>query len=190
MRNIGGQRVGVNSKSVFGQPGRVSGICVGEWEERSPWAPLSERRGVAASETVDGGLTSGAVTVHGVTGMLDIADIIAQDGATLVEIIGKSLAIMGTNAFIGGWHGAEVMVAIAPPWADLIAATYPDIDDLHEQLWQHAALPLSFWPAPHRHDLETRGRVGDDGMVRLVETPQQAALVDLDEGLRLHTFTR
>src|SRR5262249_1337571 len=35
-RNIGGQKVGLNSKSVFGQPGRVVGMCVGEWEERSP----------------------------------------------------------------------------------------------------------------------------------------------------------
>ena len=45
MRNVGGQVVGESSKSVFGQPGRVTGIVVGEWEERSPWAPLSVRRG-------------------------------------------------------------------------------------------------------------------------------------------------
>src|SRR5205814_7121191 len=84
MRNVGGQKVGLNSKSVFGQPGRVSGICVGEWEERSPWPPLSARRGVRPG--VD------AVTVHGATGTIDIADIVADNGADLLEIIGKSLA--------------------------------------------------------------------------------------------------
>ena len=80
------------------------------------------------------------------------------------------------------------MVAIAPPWADLIAATYPDIDDVHEQLWRHAALPLSFWPQPHQADLELRGRVGDDGMVSLVETPRNL-LVIVNGGLsNLHAL--
>jgi len=46
MRNVGGQKIGENSKSVFGQPARVTGIVVAEWEERSPWAPLAERRGI------------------------------------------------------------------------------------------------------------------------------------------------
>ncbi len=180
MRNIGGQRIGLSSKSVFGQPGRVSGICVGEWEERSPWAPLSERRGIANGAS--------AVTVHGVTGTVDIADIVAHDGATLVEVIGKSLAILGTNAFIGGWHGAEVMVAIAPPWADLIARVYPDIDEMTAMLWKHAALPLSFWPQAHQRDLESRGRVGAGGTVSLVETPQHL-LVIVNGGLaNLHAL--
>ena len=87
---------------MFGQPGRVAGIVVGEWEERSPWAPLAERRGVA---------TAHAVTVHGCTGTIDVADIVADNGRRLLEIIGKSLAFPGTNAFIGGHHGAEILVA-------------------------------------------------------------------------------
>jgi hypothetical protein len=78
MRKVGGQQVGVSSKSVFGSPGRVAGIVVGEWEERSPWAPLAARRGVSGD----------AVTVHGCTGTIDIADITADSGADLLEIIG------------------------------------------------------------------------------------------------------
>ncbi len=180
MRNIGGQRVGVNSKSVFGQPGRVSGVCVAEWEERSPWAPLAERRGMPAG--VD------ALTVHGVTGTIDVADIVAQDGATLLEVIGKSLAFVGTNAFIGEHHGADVMVAVAPPWADLIARSYPEIDDMLEALWRHAALPVAWWPAPHRAALEADGRVDARGMVHLVETPEHL-LVIVNGGLgNLHAL--
>ena len=135
MRNVGGQVVGISSKSVFGQPGRVTGIVVGEWEERSPWAPLSIRRGVAPD--------TDALTVHGCTGTIDVADIVADDGRDLVEIIGKSLAFCGTNAFIGSHHGAEVLVCLAPPWADLLAATYPDVADVQAELARHAALPLS-----------------------------------------------
>jgi len=55
MRNVAGQRVGVTSQSVYGTPGRVAGIVFGEWEERSPWKPLAERRGVPGD----------AVTVYG-----------------------------------------------------------------------------------------------------------------------------
>jgi hypothetical protein len=185
IRNIGGQKVGLNSKSVFGQPGRVVGMCVAEWEERSPWAPLAQRRGVVAG--------SNAVTVHGATGTIDIADIVADNGVDLLEIIGKSLAFIGTNAFIGSFHGAEIMVAIAPPWADLIAAAYPNVEDVQERLYEHAKLPVSMWPAIHQRRAEAEGRVGDDGYVRLVQSPEHM-LVIVNGGLgnlhalALHSF--
>jgi hypothetical protein len=185
MRNVGGQRVGLNSKSVFGQPGRVSGICVAEWEERSPWAPLSVRRGADAG--------ADAVTVHGCTGTIDIADIVADNGTELIEIIGKSLAFPGTNAFIGAHHGAEVMVAIAPTWADLIAKTYPSIEDVQERLHHHAKLPVSWWPTAHQRKAEENGRVDTDGYIHLVESPAHV-LVLVNGGLgnlhalALHSF--
>ncbi len=163
MRNVGGQQVGINSKSVFGQPGRVSGVCVAEWEERSPWAPLSQRRGFAAG--------TNAVTVHGVTGTIDIADIYCPDGASLTELIGRSLAFPGTNAYLGDHHGAELLVCIAPPWAELIAREYPAIDDLQAALYAAACLPLSVFPEPHRRAHEERGRVAGDGNVYVVENP-------------------
>jgi hypothetical protein len=185
LRNVGGQKVGVTSKSVFGQPARVTGICVAEWEERSPWPPLAQRRGVPPGES--------AVTVHGATGTLDVADIVADNGADLLEIIGKSLAVVGTNAFIGAHHGAEIMVAIAPPWAELIAATFPNLADVQEQLFEHAKLPLSWWPAPHRRRAEEHGRVDAHGDVHLVESPAHM-LVVVNGGLgnlhalALHSF--
>lgn len=184
MRNIGGQKVGLNSKSVFGQPGRVSGICVAEWEERSPWAPLAERRGVSEGN---------AVTVHGATGTIDVADIVADNGIDLLEIIGKSLAFVGTNAFIGAHHGAEIMVAIAPPWADLIAQSFPAIEDVQAQLYEHAKLPATWWPAPHQQRAEENGRIDEHGGVHLVASPEHM-LVIVNGGLgnlhalALHSF--
>jgi hypothetical protein len=185
MRNIGGQKVGLNSKSVFGQPGRVTGICVAEWEERSPWAPLSERRG-APDDT-------NAVTVHGATGTIDVADIVADNGADLLEIIGKSLAIVGTNAFIGAHHGAEIMVAIAPPWADLIAASYENIDDVQERLYEFAKLPVTWWPSIHQRKAAENGRVDSDGYVRLVASPEHMLVIVNGglgnlHGLAMHSF--
>jgi hypothetical protein len=165
MRNVGGQVVGESSKSVFGQPARVTGIVVGEWEERSPWQPLSERRGVSSGIN--------AVTVHGCTGTLDVADIVADNGHDLVAVVGRSLAIMGTNAFIGSHHGAELMIAIAPPWADLIASGYRTLDDVCADLWEHAALPVSMWPDPHQRALADNGRVDEHGIVHVVDGPEQ-----------------
>ncbi|MGZ6913258.1 MAG: hypothetical protein ACXVJS_17070 [Acidimicrobiia bacterium] len=185
MRNVGGQVVGVSSKSVFGQPARVAGIVAGEWEERSPWAPLAERRGVTRG--------ADALTVHGCTGTIDVADIVADNGRDLAQVIGRSLAFLGTNAFIGAHHGAEIMVCVAPPWADLLAATYPDLTDLQAELHRHAALPVDFWPAPHRAKAERDGRVDAGGLVHLVESPDHL-LVMVNGGLgnlhalALHSF--
>ena len=123
MRNVAGQKVGSSSNSVFGQSGRVTGIVVGEWAERSPWAPLAERRGACA----------------------------------------------GTNAVT--FHGAEVAVAIAPPWADLIAKAVPDIADVQRLLWEHAALPVTTWPEAHRRVYERGNKIDERGMVPLVQTP-------------------
>jgi hypothetical protein len=183
MRNVGGQVVGISSKSVFGQPGRVAGIVVGEWEERSPWAPLGERRGVAGN----------AVTVHGCTGTIDVADIVADNGADLLEVIGKSLAFPGTNAFIGGHHGAEVLVCIAPPWAELIAKAYRDIEDVQERLWAHAALPVDWWPGRHREKAEQNGRVDEHGLVHLVASSDHMLVMVCGglgnlHALALHSF--
>jgi hypothetical protein len=185
MRNVGGQVVGSSSKSVFGQPGRVTGIVVGEWEERSPWAPLATRRGMPPG--------ADAVTVHGCTGTIDVADIVADDGRDLLEVIGKSLAFVGTNAFIGAHHGAEIMVCLAPPWADLIARAVPRIEDVQAELHRHAALPASWWPQPHRAKAERDCRIDQDGLVHLVESPEHL-LVTVNGGLgnlhalALHSF--
>jgi hypothetical protein len=185
MRNVGGQRVGLNSKSVFGSPGRVAGICVAEWEERSPWVPLAERRGAAPG--------ANAVTVHGCTGTIDVADIVADNAQDLLQIIGSSLALPGTNAMIGAHHGAEVMVAIAPPWADLIAAEFPRLEDVQQRLHEHAKLPVTWWPEPHRRKADENGRVDAEGFVHLVESPEHL-LVIVNGGLgnlhalALHSF--
>jgi hypothetical protein len=182
MRNVGGQKVGETSKSVFGQPGRVTGIVVAEWEERSPWAPFAQRRGVMGN----------AVTVYGCIGTMDIADVAADSAKSLVEILGKSLAYPGTNAYVSHW-GAETMLAIPPPWADRIAAEWPAIEDVQRVLWEAAAHPVGFFPEPHRRWLEERGRVDAKGIAHLVEHPEEILVLVCGglgnlHALALHNF--
>ena len=160
MRNVGGQVAGETSKCVLGQPARVVGLVMGEWEERSPWPPLAERRGVSGN----------AVTVYGTIGTMDIADIAADDGRSLAWVIGQSLAYVGTNAYISHW-GAEVMVVVPPPWADMLAAAYPTIEDVQEALWQNACHQIDHFPDTHKQWLAERDRISPDGTAHIVEHP-------------------
>jgi hypothetical protein len=164
MRNIAGQVAGRTSESIFGQPGRVTGIVVGEWEENSPWAPLAERRGVSGD----------AVTVFGAVGTCNIVDSEGATGRELLEVIGKSLAYMGNNGFVGGTVFADQMVAINPVWAnEIIARDIPSFEDVSELLWTFARRPLTDFPEPCRPGLERRGRIDKDGNAYLVETPEE-----------------
>ena len=70
---------------------------------------------------------------------MDVADIVADNADDLLRIIGGSLAYLGTNAFIGAHHGAEIMLALAPPWADLIARDVPTSRCSSQRLWEHAS---------------------------------------------------
>jgi len=101
--------------------------------------------------------------------------------------------VLGTNAFIGSHHGAELLVAIAPPWADLIASTYSNLDDVCAELWNNAALPVMMWPEPHQRALHDNKRVDDDGVVHVVDSPQQLLVMVCGglgnlHALALHSF--
>jgi len=101
LRNIGGQKVGVTSKSVFGQPARAAGLCFGEWEEESRWPSLAQRHGFAATDEV--------VTVHGGKGTFPMADIHNDDARDLLYLIAKSMAYPLANMFLGNVGNGEVI---------------------------------------------------------------------------------
>ncbi len=141
LRNIGGQRAGETTKSVFGQPARF-GFCIGEWEERSPWPSLAQRRGFAADEDV--------VTVHGGKGTFPMADIHNDDPRDLLYLIAKSMAYPLANMFLGNVENGEVVVAFNPMWAERFGAAFPDIDDLAAFLRENVWQPIDLWPDAER----------------------------------------
>jgi hypothetical protein len=152
----------MTSQSVWGQPGRVAGIVFAEWEERSPWAPLAERRGVAGD----------AVTVLGAMGTMNICDPLASTADELLTAIGRGLACPGVNGFLTGLPFSEVIVGINPVWADIIGRQHPDVADVQHRLRETASLPLSDWPANYHDDFERAGRV-EHGTVHLLKDPSQ-----------------
>lgn len=172
MRNVAGQRVGITSQSTFGQPGRVAGIVFGEWEERSPWAPLAERRGVPGD----------AVTVFGTMGTANICDPVATDPDVLLHFVGRALAHTGANGYLVQLSFAEVLVALNPVWAEMIGRRYPDVAEVAAILWEHASVPLSEFPDQHQRQFEDIGWVDDRGRVRLARRPEDV-LVTVAGGL-------
>jgi hypothetical protein len=166
LRNIGGQKVGVTSKSVFGQPARVTGLCFGEWEEESPWPSLAQRLGHAATDEV--------VTVHGGKGTFPFADIHNDDARDLLALVAKTLAFPLANMYLGtaASHG-ETVVAFNPVWAQRFGAVFPDVADLQAFVQDHAWQPIDLWPEVNRKVLEEKGRVDARGRVHIAERPDQ-----------------
>jgi hypothetical protein len=167
MRNVAGQVVGITSQSTFGSPSRVAGIIVGEWEERSPWAPLAERRGVSGN----------AVTAFGAMGTMNVLDTTSQKPTEFLEMIGKSIAYPGTNCFSPSMPYGEVLVAINPIWAELFAEEIPDIEELQEALWRQASVDADWLEPRHRGQLEAQGRVRPDGRIYMTPEPKDVILM-------------
>jgi hypothetical protein len=166
VKNIAGQEVNVTSQTTFGTPGRVSGILFGEWEERSPWAPLGERRGVKGD----------AVTVYGTMGTMNVLDTTSQSGLDFLEMIGKSLGYPGANGFSPAMPFAEMMVAINPVWAEIIHRDVPSLEDVQELLWKFSSLDADYLTRKHREQLESQGRV-ISGRVYLATEPKDVLVV-------------
>ncbi len=165
LRNIGGQKVGATSKSVFGQPGRL-GVCFGEWEERSPWPSLAEQFGYRKDQDV--------VTVHGAKGTHAVADVNNDDARDLLYLIAKSAAFPLSNKFLSPTAAnGQTVIAINPEWAARFGREFPDVDDLKAYFHEHAWQPIDLWPEPNRIVLEQKNRVDDRGRVHLSDRPDQ-----------------
>lgn len=165
LRNIGGQRAGETSRSVFGQAARF-GQCFGEWEERSPWPSLAARRGFGPDAEV--------VTVHGGKGNAPLADTNNDDPRDLAYLLAKSIASPMSNWYleITGDCG-QVVLAVNPIWAERLGRAFPRIESFQEYLWEHAWQPIDLWRPANQEILRRKQRVDGAGRVVLTNRPDQ-----------------
>ena len=163
MRNVGGAIPGAVSKSVFGQPGRIS-LCFGEWEEKSPWEPFHVRRGFRKDDNV--------VTVHCATGTQDIADIWAETGEELLWVLAHSIDWIGNNKVLVAQANGEMLLLLCPDFADKIARDGLSVADVQRMLHLYTQTPIERWHRNHWKKLEDRGYV-DNGKVPLCASPEQ-----------------
>jgi len=166
MRNVGGSIPGAVSKSVFGQPGRVS-LCFGEWEERSPWPPFHVRRGFAAEEST--------VTAVCATGTQDIADIFADTGEELVWVLAHSIDWIGNNKVLVRQDQGDMLLLLCPDFAHKIARDGLDVPAVQQMLLEWTRTPIERWYRAHWPKLEKLGYV-DGNVVPLAARPEQFLL--------------
>lgn len=166
MRNVGGQVAGVTSQTTYGTPGRIAGIVFGEWEERSPWAPLAERRGFAGD----------AVTVFGAMGTMNICDTLTSTPDEILNLVGRSIAYAGANGFLTCIPYSETVVCLNPVWADIVSKEYASIEDVIVKLWEWATMPVDSFLPRARPVLEDLGRIDKQGRVHLVDDPNDLLL--------------
>jgi hypothetical protein len=166
IRNLAGQTAGLTSQSVWGNPARVAGLVFGEWEERSPWAPLATRRGVSGN----------AVTMFGSMGSLNICDPLASSADEFLLALGRGINCPGANGYLTGLPFSEVIVGINPIWAEIIGREYPNVEVIQDRLRAIAKLPMTDWPARYHDDFESAGRI-ENGYVHLVKDPAQIMIM-------------
>jgi hypothetical protein len=165
LRNIGGQRAGETSRTVFGQPARF-GLCFGEWEERSPWPSLAERRGFDAGQDV--------VTVHGGKGTYPLADVNNDDPRDLAYTLAKSIAFPMNNWYLElTGDSGQLVLLVNPMWAARLGEAFPNIEDFQAYLWEWAWQPLELFRPHNQQVLLDKGRVDEQGRVRLAGRPDQ-----------------
>jgi hypothetical protein len=165
LRNVGGQRAGETSRTVFGQPARF-GLCFGEWEERSPWPSLAQRRGFDREQEV--------VTVHGGKGTYPMADVNNDDPADLAYTIAKSISFPLNNWYLElTGESGQLVLLINPMWAERFGAVFPEVADLQAYLWEHAWQPIELFRDTNAEVLRAKGRVDDRGRVYLCARPDQ-----------------
>ena len=170
LRNIGGQRVGDTSKSVFGQPARSAGLCFAEWEERSPWPSLAQQRGHAPSAEV--------ISAHGGKGTFPMADVNNDDARDLLYLLAKCMAFPLGNKFLEPTAAnGEIVLAINPMWAQRFGQVFPNIADMQQFVFENAWQAIDSWPAPNQRILEQKNRVDERGRVWVNERPEQFVFV-------------
>lgn len=167
MRNVAGQTAGVTSQTTFGSPGRIAGLLMGEWEERSPWAPLAERRG---------GVTGNAVTAFSTMGTMNILDTTSTGAVAFLEMIGKSVSYSGANCYSPSMEFSEMTIGMNPICAEIVGKEFPSIDDVQEIIWKNATVSADWLEPLHLGQLEAQGRLRSDGKIYATPEPKDIVL--------------
>jgi hypothetical protein len=167
MRNVAGQVAGVTSQTTFGSPGRISGLLMGEWEEKSPWLPLAERRA---------GIKGNAITAFSTMGTMNILDTTSTGAMAFLGMIGKSVSYAGANCYSPSMEYSEMTIGINPICAEIIAKEIPSLEDVQEILWKAASVAADWLEPLHLGQLQAQGRVRPDGRVYATPEPKDMVL--------------
>jgi hypothetical protein len=168
MTNIGGARPGVFDKSTMGQPAKFT-FCFGENEAENPWPALHVERGMAAD--------ADAVSVTGCSGVYSAVDMASQTSRGLL----KTFALTMTGGLASGVTSTEVLWAICPEHAAILARDGYTKATLREKLFELARVPLDLIADENIELLSKRRpswfKNGAPGEIGVVDGPEGIWLV-------------
>jgi hypothetical protein len=176
--NIAGSIPGRFSKSVFGHPGRYT-MCIGEWDEMNPWAPLHVQRGYDAQQS--------CVTAFGSSSFINVTDIWSRSAESYLTTIAHTV-----NTVAGAWQimrEAEITIVLSPSWAEFIHRDgYSSLPKVQEFLWEQSKLPLSQFPPEHHDAFRDMGEILDGDIIALTRSPEKFNIIVAGGLGGLHTI--
>jgi peroxiredoxin len=128
--NLGGALPGEIDMSTLGNPGKFA-YCIAEDHAANPWEPLHVELGFAAHDNT--------VTLFGAAGIQEVSEHTARSGATLLQTIAATLAVIWSWRVCGR---IEAMLIVSPEHAATLAADGFSKANVREFLFEHTGVPL------------------------------------------------
>lgn len=168
---VGGGRVGDGDPASLGMPAKLSACCA-ERTDASPWPSLARRSGLGPDDT--------AVFAFPITGMWQIS----EPNTVVDEVAHQLLHGMispGQSSQPRLPQSGEQLLVVSPPIAHLLAATFPDVADLQQALFETVRIPMA-WVPPYKREA-TRARLAEldiawrDDLVPMTESPDAFVVI-------------
>ncbi|MBI4307780.1 MAG: hypothetical protein HY684_03130 [Chloroflexi bacterium] len=169
MKNIAGRIPGEVCMGTYKWPGALSAV-IGEFEERSPWEPLSMERGFARGDST--------VTVVSAIGSTNILDIESKESDDFLHTVAYSIVGIGSNNMFPFYGLGEMAVMLCPDHANLTAKKYTKQQAKEVLLEKTSRIPAWFFPKSRLERLrsEKAGQLQGD-YVRLAERADQFIII-------------
>lgn len=127
--NVGGATPGILDRATAGSPAKYS-FCFAENEAASPWEPLHVERGFKPDQST--------VTAMGCEGPHNVND---HYGTTAEEVLLTIAGVMATPGANNSYLDGEIMVALGPEHAEIVANGGFSKDEVKDFLIRHAIVP-------------------------------------------------
>jgi len=165
LQNLGGARVGAVDKACQGFPGKIA-FCFGENEEDSPWPPFHVERGFAPTDS-----TVTVVAAHGTSNIIVHGRPVAAD---LLPTLAHGMINPGANNY--SLTAGEPLLVLNPGHAQALAADGIGKAELRDYLFEHARVPIDWYPARAQEVASMQDRA-IDGMLPVASAADRILVV-------------
>jgi hypothetical protein len=137
MINIAGRIAGEVCKSTHQHPGAYT-MCIGEFEEKSPWEPLHAERGFRREEST--------VTVIATTGTTNMLANDCETAKELLTVFTGSTGIVGNYNLYPNYGKGQMVFLVCPDHATVMARDFTK-EQVKEYLFNNTVkIPTSWLP--------------------------------------------